>query len=70
MVLIRIDQKESKQNFSKIDNYTDVKKLEIENHDLSTNWSKIGELKNLESLSILSSLINGDVFYKNLALVL
>ena len=69
MVLIRTDQKELKQDFSKIENYTDVKKLEIENHDLSTDWSKIGELKNLESLSVSSSLINGDVFYKNLALL-
>ena len=69
MVLTRIDQKETKQNFSTIENYADVKNLEIENHDLSTDWSKIGKLKNLESLSVSNSLINGDVFYKNLALL-
>ena len=62
-------QKEIKQNFSTIENYADVKNLEIENHDLSTDWSKIGKLKNLESLSVSNSLINGDVFYKNLALL-
>jgi hypothetical protein len=69
MVLTKANQKEVKQNFSKIEKYIDIKNLEIENHDLSTDWSKIGQFKNLESLSISNSLINGDVFYKNLALL-
>ena len=69
MVLTKANQKEVKQNFSKIEKYIDIKNLEIEDHDLSTDWSKIGQFKNLESLSISNSLINGNVFYKNLALL-
>ena len=69
MFLTKLDQKEIKQDFSKIQNYDDVKNLEIRNHDLSADWSKISQFKNLESLNILNSLINGNEFYKNLALL-
>ena len=69
MFLTKLDQKEIKQDFSKIQNYDDVRNLEIRNHDLSADWSKISQFKNLESLNILNSLINGNEFYKNLALL-
>ena len=34
MFLTKLDQKEIKQDFSKIQHYDDVKNLEIKNHDL------------------------------------
>ena len=37
MVLTKANQKEVKQNFSKIEKYIDIKNLEIEDHDLSTD---------------------------------
>ena len=69
MFLTRVDQKNIKQKFSEIQNYDVVKNLEIKNHDLLTDWSKIGQFKNLEYLSVVNSLINSDEFYRNLALL-
>ena len=69
MFLTRVDQKDIKKNFSEIQNADDVKNLEIKNHDLLTDWSKIGQFKNLEYLSVENSLINSDKFYRSLALL-
>jgi hypothetical protein len=69
MFLTRVDQKNIKKNFSEIQNYDHVKNLEIKNHDLLTDWSKIGQFKDLEYLSVENSLINSDKFYRSLALL-
>ena len=69
MFLTKVDNKEVKKNFNEIQNYDGVKNLEIKNHDLLTDWSKIGQFKNLEHLSVENSLINSDKFYRSLALL-
>ena len=69
MIISKIDQKDIKQSFCTIKNYGEVKNLEIKNHDLLTDWTKIGEFKNLEYLIVENSLINAGEFYTNLALL-
>ena len=69
MIISKIDQKDIKQSFCTIKNYGEVKNLEIKNHDLLTDWTKIGEFKNLEYLRVENSLINGSEFYTNLSLL-
>ena len=64
MEICQINSNLYQKNFKELDNSEQILDLKIENHDLKSNWSEIKRFKNLERLSLMNNLINGEKIYK------
>ena len=66
METLLINGERHDKKFSDLENIDKIIDLTVQNHNLNNDWSKIKNFKNLEKLTILNSLVDGEQFYKSL----